>query len=181
MGSRLLILVHKFRGQWEFLLWHSGIGSVSAAPGCRFHPWPVLWLKGSVVATGLDLILDLGTPYLWGGQKEEKKMSAMKLERIFKELLNWDVHAVRCGSLKCLFWCVFTSLYTHVSTTQSRSGTVPTLQKGLPCVFHMSTQRAPEKVTTAVTSSLGISCCSSPYTMEFYTLYPFVSTFFGST
>ena len=24
----------------EFLLWHSGMGGVSAVPGCKFDPWP---------------------------------------------------------------------------------------------------------------------------------------------
>ena len=31
----------------ELLLWHNGIGGVSAAPGHRFDPWPGKWAKGS--------------------------------------------------------------------------------------------------------------------------------------
>ena len=30
---------------WEFPLWHNGMGSVSAAPGCRFDPWPAQWVR----------------------------------------------------------------------------------------------------------------------------------------
>ena len=37
----------------EFLLWHDGIGIVSAAPGRRFDPQPSTWVQGSDVAAAV--------------------------------------------------------------------------------------------------------------------------------
>ena len=32
-----------------FLLWHNGIGGISAAPGCRFNPGQAQWAKRSSI------------------------------------------------------------------------------------------------------------------------------------
>ena len=66
----------------EFLLWHKGISSVSAAPGYRFDPRPAQWVKGSGIGVGCscgsDLTPGLGNSLCFrtaktGGKKKKKK------------------------------------------------------------------------------------------------------------
>lgn len=48
----------------EFPQWHTGIGVVSAAPGCSFDPQTALWVKDPALLQLLrGLIPGLGTAY----------------------------------------------------------------------------------------------------------------------
>ena len=62
----------------EFLLWHNGIGGISAALGCRFNPWPGSGLKDLVLPQlqhRLQTAAQIGSlmKERKEGRKEEKK------------------------------------------------------------------------------------------------------------
>ena len=65
----------------EFLLWHSGIGSVSAALGCRFDPGLAHWVNdpGLLLLLLLQLRSDLwpGNSMCHGEAKKEKKLMVL--------------------------------------------------------------------------------------------------------
>ena len=64
----------------EFLLWHNGISSISAVPGCRFNPWPhtVDWRIHRCHSCGVGcnyssaLIPGPGTPYAMEQPRKNK-------------------------------------------------------------------------------------------------------------
>lgn len=93
----------------EFPLWHNGIGSISAAPGCRFDPWPrvVAWriqycCSSSVAVAGIWYLAQNSICH--GAAKTEKKERKKKKNRKNKACLQLPPPQTWRMLGKCLYW-----------------------------------------------------------------------------
>lgn len=80
-----------------FLLWPTRIWGVSIAPGCRFDPWLTQWLKGSDIASVLQVTVAWIWPLVhmqWDSQKKKKKKKVSTFDKAHVKALRCCLHTL---------------------------------------------------------------------------------------